>query len=695
MSDEAQTAGFPDVPIDPFRGDGIDNHDLLGLDDHAAALAGFIGMCSTPMTIGIQGDWGSGKTSLMNLVRARLGDEKSLNIWFNTWQYAQFGNEDQLASSMLVNLMRKVKFKGSPSKKVWHNASRFIRAVVKATSVSQAGVNLEGKTMLDALEDDDLDSAGLFEQMKYDFAAVIDDILEQGSESDGIERVVIYIDDLDRLAPSKAVELLEAVKNLIDVSGCVFVLAIDYDVVIRGLRQRKDYTTEEFRESDGKNFFDKIIQVPYRMPVERYTTQHFLRSHFERVYGELSDATEDFLENAAAELTELSVGNNPRGLKRALNIHSLFSHLTRIGREEDEVGDAERLVTFVLACIQVALPQMYSLLAKHDPPFRTLVALTRSEVYSLLERSDESEDFDTIARQLEAHLDSLRGYEPASEADDDDDDSGATGLLRGLVVDLRRMVKPSDTSKIRRLRGLATLALQALDLDNDDLYSDEELIILDNALSVTSSTTLDSSDATEESEATSPVRRGVGFKELSQSIPAFVNHPEIVFWDPHAEQFDLDFKRIPDYETDIKRLLVVVDGANVRLKAETLRVLELREQRGLRERTRSELSGRINAKLYWILEDDKDERSVDMLWAEWKRGLNTKIDTRSAAGRDAYDARVLACLRSFDSEFVPARQVEEVVGGSKTQVRASLNRLIERGKATYKGRARGTRYAST
>lgn len=698
VTELTRTAGFPDVPIDPDSGADVDNHDLLGLDDHAAALAGFIGMCSTPMTIGIQGDWGSGKTSLMNLVRARLGDDKSLNIWFNTWQYAQFGNEDQLASSMLVNLMQKIKRRGEPSKKVWHNASRFVRAVAKATSIRQAGISLQGKSFIEALEsEDDLDDAGLFEQMKLDFAAVIEDILEQGREQDGIERVVIYIDDLDRLAPSKAVELLEAVKNLIDVSGCVFVLAIDYDVVIRGLRQRKDYATEEFRESEGKSFFDKIIQVPYRMPVERYTTQNFLRSHFERVYGDLTTPAEDFLENSATELTELSVGNNPRGLKRALNIHSLFSHLTRIGREEEEVSDAERLVTFVLACIQVALPQMYSLLAKHDPPFRTLVALTLPETYSLLERNDESEDFDTIARQLQSHVDTLRGYETANDDEDDEDDeaesSGATPL-RSLIMDLRRIVKPSDTGKIRRLRGLAALALQALDLDSDNLYSDDELVILDNALSVTSSTTLDSSEASDEVETTSSVRRGVGFKELSETVPAFVHQPELVFWDPQTGEFDTDFRRSPDYETDIKRLLLLKDGAPTRLKAETLLVLEEREERGLRERTRSEVSGRINAKLYWVLEGDKDERTIDDLWDEWKRGLNRTIDTRSQAGRAAFDARVLACLRAHAGEFIPSRQVQDQVGGSQNQVRASLNRLIEKGQATYKGRARGTRYAS-
>ncbi|MCA9708473.1 MAG: AAA family ATPase, partial [Myxococcales bacterium] len=416
MPGELFKTGFPDLPIDPRREGDVDNRDLLGLEQHAEALAGFIEMCSTPMTIGIQGDWGSGKTSLMNLVRTKLGDERALNIWFNTWQYSQFGNEDQLASSMLINLMQKIKSQGEPSKQVWHNVSRFMRSVVRASTLGSA-VSVSGKTLLDAVDGrEDLDDAGLFERMKEDFSTVINDVLAKGNK----ERVVIYIDDLDRLAPSKAVELLEAAKNLIDVMGCVFVLAVDYDVVIRGLRQRKGYDTGDFRESEGKNFFDKIIQVPYRMPVERYTTQNFLKSHFERVYGKVSKHAASFFEEWAADLIHLSVGNNPRGLKRALNIHSLFSHLMRIGRDE-EVGDNERIITLVLACIQVALPQMYSLLAKRATPFRALVSLRAPEVYALITSDDESDAFEQVAAKLSEEIHRLQ-----ENSDDDDDDDDAT-----------------------------------------------------------------------------------------------------------------------------------------------------------------------------------------------------------------------------------------------------------------------------
>ena len=51
-------------------------------------------------------------------------------------------------------------------------------------------------------------------------------------------RVVIFVDDLDRIRPVRAMELLEAIKNFIDVPGCVFVMTLDYEVVQRGMLEK-------------------------------------------------------------------------------------------------------------------------------------------------------------------------------------------------------------------------------------------------------------------------------------------------------------------------------------------------------------------------------------------------------------------------------------------------------------------------
>jgi predicted KAP-like P-loop ATPase len=56
--------GLKDIPLESF------NDDALEIGDYAKSLSDFIQQCETPLTIALQGDWGSGKTSLMNLIKS-------------------------------------------------------------------------------------------------------------------------------------------------------------------------------------------------------------------------------------------------------------------------------------------------------------------------------------------------------------------------------------------------------------------------------------------------------------------------------------------------------------------------------------------------------------------------------------------------------------------------------------------------
>ena len=89
----ASTVGYTDGPT---------TVDLFEIDRYKQGLIQFIKTCKTPITIAIQGDWGSGKTSLMSMIDKELEKDPNIQrIWFNTWQYSQFNKSDDLAISLL------------------------------------------------------------------------------------------------------------------------------------------------------------------------------------------------------------------------------------------------------------------------------------------------------------------------------------------------------------------------------------------------------------------------------------------------------------------------------------------------------------------------------------------------------------------------------------------------------------------
>ncbi len=101
--------------------------DLFGIQEYIDGLAAFIKSCNTPMTISIQGAWGTGKTSIMQIINNTLkqGEQTTYSIWFNTWQFSQFNMDDELAVSLLSCLLGEL----SRSREQKEKASRSTQAI--------------------------------------------------------------------------------------------------------------------------------------------------------------------------------------------------------------------------------------------------------------------------------------------------------------------------------------------------------------------------------------------------------------------------------------------------------------------------------------------------------------------------------------------------------------------------------------
>jgi len=397
-----ETRRLIDVPVESSEDES------LGIGQYAEILSNFIKHCDTPISIGIQGDWGIGKTSLLNMVEEKLsltrkGSEKYHTIYFNTWQYSQFKQEESLGLSILKGIMNEIaeiealkeKMENDSAQKSRENIIKMVKIIGNQILKQKTGIDYnkaEAETKQDQFQHtcDDEDIVNILKKMKTDFSKLVQSMTKETGD-----KLVIMIDDLDRIKPVRALEFLEAIKNFLDVEGCVFIIAIDYSVVQIGMAEKLGRSAQELQ---GKSYFDKIIQVPFNMPVTSYQTQRYIMS----LLGWDSDlpAWDSDSESSKAKYTQhkreefflkisdqsiksddakyfenicsVTVGKNPRSIKRTVNYANLLKMIVLKNRK----GTGQRWtlvdakILFPLACMQLAWPELFECFVLEPSPSR-------------------------------------------------------------------------------------------------------------------------------------------------------------------------------------------------------------------------------------------------------------------------------------------------------------------------------------
>ncbi|HRQ23199.1 MAG TPA: SUMF1/EgtB/PvdO family nonheme iron enzyme, partial [Anaerolineales bacterium] len=211
------------------------------------------------------------------------------------------------------------------------------------------------------------------EQFQEKFATLIKSYISPN-------RLVVFVDDLDRCLPEKAIQVLEAIKLFLDVQDCVFVLGIDQDVIARGIEMKyKDVKDKKDAEGkpqftiEGIKYLEKIIQLPFQIPP---VIQDDMGKFVEGLSGEWAheDCHKVFAEG---------LGDNPRNIKRTVNTFLMLSKLAE--KRKEKLKEAVKPIRLAkVVAIQAAHPDLFNLLLKEEPRY-----LRELEEYYLAEASQE------------------------------------------------------------------------------------------------------------------------------------------------------------------------------------------------------------------------------------------------------------------------------------------------------------------
>lgn len=205
--------------------------------------------------------------------------------------------------------------------------------------------------------------------------------------------LVVVIDDLDRCLPEKAIQVLEAIKLFLDVEGCIFLLAVDRDVVEKAIAVKYKDLLAMAKEGEqskttnlftflGENYFEKIVQLPFALPP---VSDKQFRNFLTNVYSDeqIQHCSEIFFEG---------LPRNPRKVKRLLQT---FLLLLNFASEGIKNGAIQPSLIAKIVIVQSQFRSVYEDLAR----FRTLLA-ELEKLYQHPRASSEGTPLDSISNPI-------------------------------------------------------------------------------------------------------------------------------------------------------------------------------------------------------------------------------------------------------------------------------------------------------
>lgn len=179
---------------------------------------------------------------------------------------------------------------------------------------------------------------------------------------------IFFIDDLDRIQPELALEILEILKNLFDIKHCIFIIAIDPVVLNEAITKKLGVLT--FNDLyKFQCYLNKLIQITFPAPIAFYDIIPMLKNELIKIsyFNEEDLKSQDLLEFLKSAIKE-SINNNPRLFKTIVNKLSLANILNNKLNErkgsESVFGLFEKKLTFVLICIVVGFPDVFTVISR-------------------------------------------------------------------------------------------------------------------------------------------------------------------------------------------------------------------------------------------------------------------------------------------------------------------------------------------
>lgn len=296
------------------------------------------------LVIALHGPWGSGKTTILNYVCHYLEAEKSEDadppvvVHFNPWWFS--GRED-LAQTFLQQLQAALPAKNSKLKRVGGLLGEYgedIGGAVDLSGVTGGFGRMAGRIL-----------GRTFKRTPRDVPALKARIADELREAK--VRILVIIDDIDRLDHDEVRQLFTVIKALADFPFVTYLLAFDREAAVQSLEQDSGLP--------GARYLEKIIQVPFEIPlIDRSALQRALCARLDTVLGHSSGIARDPRWVEVYDYGIMPLIQVPRDVVRFINAISMT--FPAVANEVNPID------FFAIEAIRIFLPALYDLIRSNE-----------------------------------------------------------------------------------------------------------------------------------------------------------------------------------------------------------------------------------------------------------------------------------------------------------------------------------------
>lgn len=266
--------------------DNIFLNDKLKRAKNVGNLTLLLENVSSPLVLSVNAPWGAGKTTFLKMLHANLTSKSNKSIYFSAWEtdfavdplLAFLGEMNSGFSTFLVGDTKKAKAWKKVKAAGAHIMRRSIPVGVKLATAGLIDadklVEDEASKVAESLSKDIIDTYVKNKEAISVFKKNVADVLRAADGS--IDKLYVFVDELDRCRPTYAIELLERIKHLLDIEGLVFVLALDKAQLAHSV---KAVYGADF---DALGYLKRFIDIEFSLPSADtdFFINHLL-SHFE------------------------------------------------------------------------------------------------------------------------------------------------------------------------------------------------------------------------------------------------------------------------------------------------------------------------------------------------------------------------------------------------------------------------------